>query len=174
MSKVKQVIPPEERLFLRELSKLDRMSRVRQLYQAGWTLAAIGNAFNPPKQRSTIYSWVTAPPRTNTLPPPPSPSSSSSLSTFSAAEKSRLAPTREYRRTPVSSAISAKDLSEIQYLSPLAQRYRARANPTGIYAESNIRLTSLCERLYSEGVTVTELAKAASVTYRAMARRLGR
>jgi hypothetical protein len=172
VSKVKQVIPPEERLFLRELSKLDRMSRVRQLYQAGWTLAAIGNAFNPPKQRSTIYSWVTAPPRTNTLPPPPSPSSS--LSTFSAAEKSRLAPTREYRRTPTPSAISAKDLSEIQYLSPLAQRYRARANPTGIYAESNIKLTELCERLYSEGITVTELAKAAGVTYRAMARRLGR
>jgi hypothetical protein len=51
--------------------------------------------------------------------------------------------------------------------------YRARANPSGKYAIANNELTSLCKDLYQRGASIKELALAAGVTYRAMARRVG-
>lgn len=60
----------------------------------------------------------------------------------------------------------------ISRLAPIARRYRARANPHGEYARANDELTHLCKFHYSKGVSITELARAAGVTYKAMERRV--
>jgi hypothetical protein len=45
---------------------------------------------------------------------------------------------------------------------------------TSPQATANEELTIICTRLYESNVTVRELSAAAGVTYRAMARRLGK
>jgi hypothetical protein len=47
-------------------------------------------------------------------------------------------------------------------------------SPSSEEARANDELTSVCVSLINDNVTVRELAAAAGVTYRAMARRLGR
>jgi hypothetical protein len=61
---------------------------------------------------------------------------------------------------------------QIARLSPLARRYRARTNPGSASFTANSQLTSIAGLLYSKGVTVSELARASGVTYRAMKRRV--
>lgn len=151
-------------------------ARVRALREAGWTLAAIADAWDPPKQRSSIRA-LSQQPTKSPLPIVPSPPSSSShSSTLGAAEKSR--PHSRHSRArrfynPSSPKISKDDARTISRLAPLARRYRARANPNGAYAQANEELTQLCISLYRSGASVLELASAANVTYRAMARRIG-
>ena len=153
-------------------------ARVRALREAGWTLAAIADAWTPPKQRSSIRA-LSQQPTKSPLPIVPSPpSSSSSTSHLAAAEKSRSSTRTRHSRArrfynPSSPKISNDDAKRIARLAPLARRYRARANPTGSYAQANEELTQLCISLYRAGASVIELAAAANVTYRAMARRIG-
>jgi hypothetical protein len=68
--------------------------------------------------------------------------------------------------------LSSVESSLLAGLAPLARRYRARANPLGEYARANSELTRLCKHYYSKGVSLTELAQAAGVTYKAMERRV--
>jgi hypothetical protein len=172
------ILPQEECVLLRTLSGPALRSRVSALHSSGWSLQAIANAWDPPKQRSTIRTWTGAPP--SHTPPIPSPSSSASSSTLVAAEKSRSAHSaaesaRRARREfdPASPVLDATTKREIRRLAPLARRYRARANPDGIYARSNDALTLIVKEQFARGATVRELATAAGVTYRAMARRIG-
>jgi hypothetical protein len=148
-------------------------ARVRALREAGWTLAAIADAWTPPKQRSSIRA-LSQQPTKSPLPIVPSPPSSSSH--LGAAEKSRSTTRHSRARrfySPSSPKISYDDARTIARLAPLARRYRARANPNGSYALANEELTRLCISLYRSGASVIELAAAANVTYRAMARRIG-
>lgn len=151
-------------------------ARIRALREAGWTFAAIADAWTPPKQRSSIRA-LSQQPTKSPLPIVPSPpSSSSSSSHLAAAEKSRSTTRHSRARrfySPSSPKISYDDAKRIAQLAPLARRYRARANPTGSYALANEELTQLCISLYRSGASVIELAAAANVTYRAMARRIG-
>lgn len=64
--------------------------------------------------------------------------------------------------------------NRIAKIAPIARRYRAKANPNGIYKEANDELTNIAKEQYARGVSIRELSLAAGVTYRAMARRLGR
>ena len=150
-------------------------ARIRALREAGWTFAAIADAWTPPKQRSSIRA-LSQQPTKSPLPIVPSPPSSSSSSHLGAAEKSRSTTRHSRARrfySPSSPKISYDDAKRIAQLAPLARRYRARANPTGSYALANEELTRLCISLYRSGASVIELAAAANVTYRAMARRIG-
>lgn len=148
-------------------------ARIRALREAGWTFAAIADAWTPPKQRSSIRA-LSQQPTKSPLPIVPSPPSSSSSSHLAAAEKSRSRHSRARRfYSPSSPKISHDDTRTIARLAPLARRYRARANPNGAYAQANEELTQLCISLYRSGASVIELAAAANVTYRAMARRIG-
>lgn len=187
-------LPSEEISLLCELSATAQRARARQLYNAGWSLSAIGEALSPPRSRSTVRSWVqtATPTHTISLPSPPSPSAASS-STLGTAEKMNLgagahahvhvhAPAppspphvrRRQRRTydPKNPTISADDSQRIRELAPLARRFRARANPEGAYAVANEELTQLCCSLYDQGTPVRELAETAGVTYKAMERRV--
>lgn len=204
MAKPKQSLPPAERELLRVLIGEDLKARVKALHKRGWSLAAISQGFDPPKQRSTIHSWTqTKAPPLNTPPlpnpsshPPLSPlssaSSSASLSTLVTAENSsptsttpssrpsasaqpQPQPQRSYREyDPEKPKLTPAMKDKIAKIAPLARRYRARANPNGMYSQANNQLTEIAQAQYDKGVSIRELAEAAGVTYRAMARRLGK
>lgn len=70
--------------------------------------------------------------------------------------------------------MSQDEKRKIRELAPVARRYRARANPSGVFARANDDLTAIAVDLYNRGASIRELAVAAGVTYRAMARRVGR
>jgi hypothetical protein len=63
-------------------------------------------------------------------------------------------------------------LEEIKSLAPLARGFRAKMASTSAAAVANARLTSLCTKLYENGVGIKEIAEAAGVTYRAMYKRI--
>lgn len=156
----KQALPKDEADLLNTLFDDYLYTRVNQLFDEGWTLQAIGDAFDPPRGRSTIRFWASRRHDKTLLDnPPPRP---------------RLAPRGYVSRRPVSPGISSADMERITRLSPLARKYRAKMSTSSIEARANQELTDLCVHLAAQDVTVRELAAAAGVTYRAMARRLGR
>ena len=179
MPKKRVTLPPEEISILSTLSGQSLRSRVRDLYDAGWPLSTIGEAFTPPKPRSTIHLWVKQSSPSPTPSPPPSSPSSSTLGT---PENSHLGSIitntsthisgRRVRRIFTEPTISDEELAAIRRLSPLARRYRSKANPSGQYALANNELTALCKSLYRRGTSIRELAEAADVTYKAMERRV--
>lgn len=163
-----QVLPESEREYLATLTATPQLLRRRvvRLFEAGWTLAAIGSALTPQRPRSTVHAWVLAPrvdSPTDDVTEMPIPRPTQSHAPARAKSVPR----------PVSPGISATDLAQIRTLAPLAKKYRARISPAASAAIANVQLTTLCRQLHAQGVTVTELAEAAEVTYRPMARRLG-
>ena len=151
-------LPKSEAIFLASLSKEQLWRRVKDLNDAGWTLQSIADAFDPPRRRSTIRSWVIKDtPECEFItatPTPPQPKA-----------KSR-------RKRPRSPGIPHDEQLRIARLSPLARRFRARTNPSSTSFTANQELTNIAGLLYNKGVTVSELARASGVTYRAMKRRV--
>ena len=151
-------LPKSEALFLASLSKEQLWRRVKDLNDAGWTLQSIADAFDPPRRRSTIRSWVIKDTPecvfVTATPTPPQPKA-----------KSR-------RKRPRSPGIPHDEQLRIARLSPLARRFRARTNPSSTSFTANQELTHIAGLLYNKGVTVSELARASGVTYRAMKRRV--
>jgi hypothetical protein len=151
-------LPKSEADFLASLSKEQLWRRVKDLNDAGWTLQSIADAFDPPRRRSTVRSWVIKDtPQydfVTATPTPPQPKA-----------KSR-------RKRPRSPGIPHDEQLRIARLSPLARRFRARTNPSSTSFTANQELTSIAGLLYNKGVTVSELARASGVTYRAMKRRV--
>ena len=151
-------LPKSEALFLASLSKEQLWRRVKDLNDVGWTLQSIADAFDPPRRRSTIRSWVIKDTPecvfVTATPTPPQPKA-----------KSR-------RKRPRSPGIPHDEQLRIARLSPLARRFRARTNPSSVSFTANQELTSIAGLLYNKGVTVSELARASGVTYRAMKRRV--
>ena len=151
-------LPQSEAVFLASLSKEQLWRRVKDLNDAGWTLQSIADAFDPPRRRSTIRSWVIKDTPecdfVTATPTPPQPKA-----------KSR-------RKRPRSPGIPHDEQLRIARLSPLARRFRARTNPSSTSFTANQELTSIAGLLYNKGVTVSELARASGVTYRAMKRRV--
>lgn len=182
MPRAKVSLPEVEVLHLATLSGQALRNRARELFTAGWSLSAIGEALTPPRSRSTIQSWVT----------PPSTSASSSSSPITAAENSDShsvpvpAPAdftsarrdrRSDRAAPFDPARPNLDpvlRAQIASVAPFARRYRARSNSTGEYARANEWLTRTCKEQYSSGVSIRELSDAAGVTYKAMEKRVKR
>ena len=88
--------------------------------------------------------------------------------------KFKTGPRGYVSRRPVSPGISTTDLQRIKELAPVSRRYRAGMIDSSPVAVANRELEQLCRDLHAKNVTVKELAAAAGVTYRAMARRLGK
>ncbi len=151
-------LPKSEAIFLASLSKEQLWRRVKDLNDIGWTLQSIADAFDPPRRRSTVRSWVIKDTPEyafiTATPTPPQPKA-----------KSR-------RKRPRSPGIPHDEQLRIARLSPLARRFRARTNPSSTSFTANQELTSIAGLLYNKGVTVSELARASGVTYRAMKRRV--
>lgn len=160
-----QALPPEIQSFVKMLHDLDRQAfynYARDLYLQGWPLRAIAEPVNPLASRSTVKSWVnkadpTTPPEPETVRPTlvtpevPTPSAKS-----------------------LSPGILPAEAQRIKELAPIARLFRASMHPKHAAAQANRELTDLTMRLHETGVTIPELAAAAGVTYRAMARRLGK
>jgi hypothetical protein len=151
-------LPESEQVLLRSLVKDQLWSRVQLLHEAGWTLQSIADAFEPPRRRSTIRSWV--------------------IKEVSRHEFITATPTppvkkpRSVRQRPKSPGIPHDEQLRIARLSPLARRYRSRTSSGSASFTANNELTVIAGELFLKGVTVSELARASGVTYRAMKRRV--
>jgi hypothetical protein len=156
-----QSLPTYEISFLNELEGYELFARAKMLYSEGWTLRSIGEAFEPPRARSTVRYWINS--------PIPIASARNSLRTAPIPVLATAASTARIPRRPLTPA----EFSRIAELAPLARKYRATMNPGHQSAKANRELTELCARLHhTERVTIRDLAEAASVSYRAMARRV--
>jgi hypothetical protein len=134
-----------------------------RLYEAGWTLRAIGDSFFPPKSRSTVQYWIKR--------------GAESLTTydFDVPIPAYLTDEGGYKRqTPVSPGISTDDEEELFRLSSIARHYRSGMASTSIQAVANNDLNDLVRSLVSKNVKVAEIARACQVTHRAISRRLGK
>lgn len=160
-----QSLPEEEIALLATLTNDQLRFRCKQLYQAGWTLRAIGESTDPERSRSTIRTWITQPldedlePSIASVPVP----------TY------RTDP--EYvKKRPTSPGIPVTDMQIIKDCAPVAKKYRSGMSSISRASIANNQLTQIVVRLHDNGhgVPVQELADAASVSYRAMARRLGK
>lgn len=180
---MKMSLPPDEAQVLRSLSGKILRARVSELFYSGWSLAAIAEAFDPPRARSTVRSWITPSPTPYPSRPTPSSSSSSSSSSLITAAEDSHPPSpapapapkpREERRIydPRSPQLSIAAARKIADLAPVARHHRAGAAPTGRYAVANDELNRLCRLHFERGVSIRELALAAGVTYKAMERRV--
>ena len=155
-----QELPPAEVELLNGLEAAARIERVAELFNAGWSLQAIGDSLSPKHPRSTIRSWVLKASGLKVIDAPiPVPK----LKT----DKNGYTKTR-----PKSPGISEDVLEQIRLLAPLARGFRSRMASTSAPAVANGRLTELCKNLNENGVSVRELAEAAGVTYRAMYKRI--
>lgn len=157
-----QALPQNETALLNDLTPPALYVRCKELYEAGWTLRAIGEALTPPRSRSTVRSWVLkeTPPTLFEAPAPATP-------------ELKTPAVYEPKRAP-SPGIPLFELSIIQTNAPVARKFRSGMSPLHKAALANQALTDTCQKLHAEGVPVQELADAAGVTYKAMARRLGR
>lgn len=152
--------------FIKSLDRPLAESRLRALWESGWSLSILGESLNPPRPKTTIHFWVkrAAPtPQQRPVPPPPPRSLTTSVPTKSAP-----------RLRTVSPRVPPEMKPRLKELSTLAKRYRARTLPDSPYARANRDLTAMAVALRSMGVPTADIAEAAGVSYRAMARRLSR
>lgn len=148
-----QSLPEDEALFLQSLTGMQLRSRCQHLYQAGWTLSAIGSPINRP--RSTVRVWVTETPNSPAIRPIPTPIN------------------KEYvHKKPPSPGIPEDIQSRIAQLAPIARSYRSTYTPSHPATKANKELTDICRQYNELGVPIQELANLAGVTYRAMYRRI--
>ena len=156
-----QSLPADEIQLLNVLDSYELYTRARTLYQQGWTLRSIGEALDPPRARSTIRYWINTPtPVASAYDPLPT----TPVPTLMTASTSARVPRR---------ALTPVEYNQVATLAPVARKYRATMNPGHPSAKANREMTELCVRLHhTERVTIRDLADAASVSYRAMARRV--
>jgi hypothetical protein len=162
----KTVLPQDEVSFLDSLPRPDAESRLRALWEAGWSLAELGNSLKPKRPKTTIHFWVKRAEvrkQFRTIPTPPP----KSLTT--------AAPTKKAPRLRSVSPNVPPDMKpKLRELATLAKRYRARTPSDSPFAQANKELTSTASALRSMGVPTAKIAQAAGVSYRAMARRLSK
>ena len=160
-----QALPPDEASRLRALSPAptDQHARARDLFQAGWTLQAIGAAFSPPRARSTVKAWIDRTPATAPRSEPP---------VTHPPTRPTAEPTPHRRVASGTPALTATEADRLFTLQTLARRYRAKHPPEHPSARANQELTILVQSLYASGVTIQQLASAAHVTHHAMSKRV--
>lgn len=159
-----QQLPPAEVELLNSLSKNQKVARVYDLFNVGWSLQNIGDALHPKRPKTTIRTWVQ---RADANP--------SNLERIDAPIPTPKLKTPEggyQKKRPESPGIPQDTLEIIQELAPIARTYRAKMSTTSAAAVANDRLTALCILQNQNGVSIKELAHAAGVTYRAMYKRI--
>lgn len=160
-------LPEGEATLLRGLPAAARNARLRDLYEAGWSLSSLAAAFTPARPRTTIRAWVTsAGASDDTLPPVPRPAAPKAVTAAQRDVRRFAAPRRRRMGLPPDAS------TEIATLAPLARRHRPRTSPNNPARLANEGLTRLTRSLYARGASIPELAEAAGVTYRAMRRRV--
>lgn len=153
-----QHLPECEVAYLENLHQQHLRERVRDLFNAGWTIRSIQEALpsHVRRSRTAIYNWIyeTTTPSTDSTPVP-------------------TPQTNEYvPRKPISPGISPDDRQLLTHLSQQARLFRSKHPLNHPYALANQQLTILVTTLYEKGVRIQELADAARVSYRAMYKRI--
>lgn len=159
-------LPQDEVTFLSHLQRPDAEARLRALWEAGWSLSSLGESLNPPRPKTTIHFWVKRAPNTQqsrAIPSPPPKSLTTSVPTKSAP-----------RLRSISPGVPPEMRPRLRELSVLAKRYRAKTPPDSPLHQANEELTAIARTLRSMGVPTADIAEAAGVSYRAMARRLSK
>lgn len=160
-----QSIPKKEADFLNSLTGPNLHKRVASLFHAGWTLASIGEALDPPKGRSTIKSWVDRYPQRDLL---------LTLDVSSDVPIPRLrTPDGGYQRlTPVSPGVPSDVADVLKNIAPIAKNYRARMSSVTAEYRANQEMDRIVRELRDNDVSIADIARAAGVTHRAISRRL--
>ena len=157
-------LPLEEVSYLSKLPRVEMESRLKALWQAGWSLNIIGSSLVPSVPKTTIHFWVRRAPdlkQSRAIPLPPPKSLTTSVPTKNAP-----------RLRSISPGVPPEIRPRLRELSELSKRYRAKTRPDSPLAIANAELTQLAKQLRARGVPTSAIAEAAGVTYRAMARRL--
>lgn len=157
-------LPYDELVFLESLDEESRYARFKALWENGWSLASIGLSLTPPRPKTTIHFWISRAPEQTQFRPLPVPPEITPA-------KNSPAPTRLRTISPM---VPADLKPKLQQLAALAQRYRARCAPDSPQALANEELTTIARTLRSMGVPTVDIAEAAGVSYRAMAKRLSK
>ncbi len=156
----------DEVAFIKSLDKASAESRLRALWEAGWSLQALGSSLDPAKPKTTIHFWVRRAAIVEQHRPVPSPPPRS----FTVSTPVRTAP----RLRTISPGVPPNVKDQLRELSDQAKRYRARTPDNHPVALANQQLTTMVKTLYTLGVPTQALAEAAGVSYRAMARRIAK
>jgi hypothetical protein len=162
----KTQLPQDELNFLNSLSRPDFESRLRALWDFGWSLAILGDSLKPKRPKTTIHFWVRraeVQKQFRVLPATPPRSLTSEAPTKKAPRLRSVSPNVPPDMKP-----------RLQELSRLARRYRARTTSDSPFAQANRDLTAMAVALRAMGVPAAKIAEAAGVSYRAMARRLSK
>jgi hypothetical protein len=157
-------LPLDEVAYIALLPRAEMESRLRALWNAGWSLAVIGDSLNPARPKTTVHFWVRRAEdvkQFRNIPVPPPKSLTTSVPTKNAP-----------RLRSISPGVPADIRLRLRELSVLSKRYRAKTSPDSPLAKANVELTQIAKDLRSRGVPTASIAEAAGVTYRAMARRL--
>lgn len=162
----KTLLSNDEVNFIQSLERPEAESRLRALWEAGWSLAILGESMDPPRPKTTIHFWVKRAENREQRRPIPSPPPR----TLTTSVPTKTAP----RLRSVSPGVPPDMKPRLKELATLAKRYRARTLPDSPLAQANRDLTAMAIALRSMGVPTAEIAKAAGVSYRAMARRLSK
>jgi hypothetical protein len=156
-------LPASEIDFLNSLAISHRDSRLAVLHEAGWSFAVLAKALNKPK--TTIHFWTKHAIKDPTMSLNPIPRPTTSItSAFPVPYSVRV-------RT-ISPKVPPDIRPRLRELSLLSRRYRARTPYNSPIAVANREMTSLAVNLYAKGVPTADIANAAGVSYRAMARRI--
>ena len=156
-------LPSDEIDFIRSQPHHTQQARLSVLHHAGWTLSALARSLDVPK--TTIHFWIrSATPdpamQRHPIPAPPLPITS-------------VLPTRYAPRIRSISPKVPPDLRpKLRQLSEMSRRCRAKTPPNSPIALANRELTALAINLRAKGVPTADIADAAGVSYRAMARRI--
>lgn len=163
-------LPQNEINYLDSLSKTSTNefhARLRALWEAGWSLSVLGNSVSPKRPRATIHYWVRKASVVAQSAPIPSPEYNKSLTTallgVVPAKTRTIAPT-----------VTPEVAQRLRSLSLQARRYRSRTTEGNRFAVANREFTALCKELRSQGVPAVDIAQAAGISYRAVARRIAK
>ena len=156
-----QPLPLSEVNLLNSLDYDHAVLRVKQLFDEGWTLQAIGDAFTPPKGRSSVKAWVDrpTPEHVHVDVPIPNPEYATPRNGYQ-------------RKTPKSPGVPADVQANLRVLAPVARGYRHRMPAGHPVARANTEFDEIIKDLHAHYVSVADIARAAQVTHRAIARRL--
>lgn len=162
-----QNLPDNTRMVLLSLFKQEdkhRFEFVRALFEAGWTLRAIGQAFNPEVSRSTVRYWVK---NLDELQ-----SSHADFQGFMEPPTLKTVEGGYQRLNPPSTPIQDSDASRLKMLSSDARYYRSGMASTSVQALANSEMDQIVRRLYADGTKVADIARASGVTHRAIKKRI--
>lgn len=159
-------LPQDEVTFLAHLPRPEAESRLRALWEAGWSLSSLGESLSPPRPKTTIHFWVKraeSKVQNRIIPTPPPKSLTTSVPTKSAP-----------RLRSISPGVPPEMKGKLKELSLLAKRCRAKTPSNSPFYQANEELTAIAKTLRSMGVPTAAIAEASEVSYRAMARRLSK